>query len=126
MPGEPPRAEWVHRLSDAQQQATHDDIAAISSGPGAWLLGTFVMLSVPGYFVLQILFALRWSGGWRIAALLPLLVMVPAMGHAMFALAAESNLWPIVVILVAPFLFLYLVLAAVVKYIGRARRPATA
>ena len=73
------------------------------------LLGQAAMLSVPGYFVLQTLLARRWSGGWRIAALVPLILMVPAVLHALFALSMGSNLWPIVVVLLAPVGFIYLV-----------------
>lgn len=125
-PGEPRRAEWVRRLSDLQQQATGDGMAAIGEGSAAWLLGMLVMFSAPGYFVLQILLALRWSGGWRIAALAPLIIMAPAVGHALFAFAAASNLWPIAVILAAPFALLYLVLVALAKYLSGMLRPATA
>lgn len=106
------RAAWVSRLNEAQQSATGTSMTAwqesLIGGVAGWLLGSLFMLGVPGYFVLQFLFGIRWRGGWRIAALAPLVLMVPALGHAMFALAAESNLWPIVVILVAPFAFLYL------------------
>ena len=117
----PDRAEWVPRLSDAQQKVTQGDMAKIGNNPLGYLLGTLTMLSVPGYFVLQIVFGLAWSGRWRIVALVPLVVMLPAMGHAAFALSAGSNIWPIVVILVAPFCCLYLVVAAVVRYFVRAR-----
>ena len=41
-------------------------------------LGQLVMLSVPGYFVLQAWFGRFWSGHWRVAALVPLAGMVPA------------------------------------------------
>jgi hypothetical protein len=117
----PDRAEWVPRLSDAQQKVTQEDMAKIGNNPLGYLLGTLAMLSVPGYFVLQIVFALAWSGRWRIVALAPLVVMLPAMGHAAFALSAGSNIWPIVVILVAPFCCVYLVVAAVVRHLARAR-----
>jgi len=74
----------------------------------AWI-GGLAMLAVPGYFVLQAWVVHRWSGGWRNAALVPLVAMVPAVLHALFALAAGSNLWPIAVILAAPLAFMYLV-----------------
>jgi len=124
--GEPMRAEWVRRLSDAQQNATHDDSAKMEEGPLVMLVGLLGMLSVPGYFVLQALFGLRWTGGWRVAALVPLAIMVPAIGHAAFALAAGSNLWPIVVIFCAPVGFIYLVVVALARYFGGGRRQAAA
>ncbi len=45
----PARAEWVPRLSDAQQKVTRDDMAKIGNNPLGYLLGTLTMLSVPGY-----------------------------------------------------------------------------
>ena len=123
---EPKRAEWVKRLSNAQQKETHESLAKIGDDWQGDLLGLFAMISLPGYFVLQILFGLRWSGWWRIAALVPLAIMLPAIGHAMFALAAGSNIWPIVMILTAPIGFLYLVIAAIARYFGSVRRHATA
>ena len=117
----PPTAEWVDRLSDAQQQATEDGLKQLGGGALGELIGFLVMLSAPAYFVLQIVFGLRWSGRWRIAALAPLLVMVPAMVHASLALSAGSNIWPILVILLAPFCCLYLIVAAGLRYFVRAR-----
>jgi hypothetical protein len=74
------------------------------------LIGQLVMLSVPGYFVLQAWLAHAWSGPWRIAALVPLAAMVPATLFSMYAFSQGSNLWPITVILLAPIAFLYLVI----------------
>lgn len=123
---EPERTEWVKRLSDAQQKATHESFKAIGDDTPGYLIGFVAIISLPGYFVLQILFGLRWSGWWRIAALLPLAIMLPAIGHAVFALAAGSNIWPIVMILTAPIGFLYLVIAAAAKYVGGMRQARAA
>jgi hypothetical protein len=68
------------------------------------------MLSVPGYFALQAWLAHAWRGGWRIAALVPLIAMGPALLHALLALSMGSNLWPIVLILTAPLALAYLVM----------------
>jgi hypothetical protein len=83
------------------------------------LIGLLLMVGLPGYFVLQILFPLRYDGGWRVAALLPLIVMLPAIAHAVFALSQESNLWPLVVILIAPVLFLYLCAVGAARFVMR-------
>src|SRR5215469_10792920 len=77
-------------------------IAATPSGRGGgddwsgigFLIGGAVMLSVPGYFVLQAWAAFAWTGGWRKAALVPLIAMVPAMMFSLYALSDGSNLWP--------------------------------
>lgn len=68
-----------------------------------------LMLSIPVYFVLQIFLGRRWTGAWRIAALLPLIVMGPVLIHAILAYVAQSNLWPILLILSSPFAATYLV-----------------
>jgi hypothetical protein len=80
-----------------------------------WLVGELVMLALPGYFFLQLLTAARYRGRWRLLALAPLLVMIPLGLHAAVALAAGSNLWPLLVILASPVAFVYLVGLAVVK-----------
>ena len=47
----------------------------------------------------------------------PLLIMVPATLHAVLALSAGSNLWPIVLIFAAPIGFVYLVAFFVVRWL---------
>ena len=73
------------------------------------VLGLAVMLSLPGYVALQWYAVRAWAGGWRIAALAPLLIMAPLVLHAMLAFMAQSNLWPLLVILAAPLACLYLI-----------------
>lgn len=79
-----PAPEWVTRLNAAQQdwQGGSDsgfDILDL-------LFGSLLPVALAGYFVLQVLLALRYSGRWRIAAFAPLLVMIPAVVHVAFAL----------------------------------------
>jgi hypothetical protein len=76
------------------------------------LIGLAVMLSLPGYFVLQWYATSRWEGGWRIAAFVPMAIMGALVIHATFAFMAESNLWPLLLILAAPFACLYLLALA--------------
>jgi hypothetical protein len=73
------------------------------------------LIAVPAYFFLQYFTGMRYRGGWLVAALLPLVVMVPVALHAVLALIAGSNLWPLLLILVSPVAFLYLVGLAVVR-----------
>jgi hypothetical protein len=80
-----------------------------------WLIGELVALAGPAYFFLQILMAARHRGRWRLAALVPLVVMVPLAIHAGIAYAAGSPAWPLLLILASPFAFVYLVLVGVVK-----------
>jgi len=80
------------------------------------LLGLLVFSAVPAYFVLQpwALTALR--SGWRLAAAIPLGFAVPAAIWCLYALAQDSNLWPLVFIFFAPIGTLYL---AALIYLNR-------
>ena len=78
------------------------------------LLAALLMAAVPAYFILQPYALYRLSGGWRMAALVPLLVTVPAAVFSGAALAHDSNLWPITFILAAPLCSLYLLVLLVV------------
>jgi len=71
-------------------------------------LGMVVMAGVPAYFVIQPMSLAQWSGGWRKAALVPLLLTVPAALFSLYALGHGSNLWPITLIFTAAIGSLYL------------------
>ena len=79
------------------------------------IIGMLVMLSVPGYFVLQYWTFRNWDGGWQVAALMPLALMVPVVLFTIGAFAAQSNLWPMVLILTSPIACLYFLGAGMVK-----------
>jgi hypothetical protein len=72
------------------------------------LIGSLIMTMVPAYFILQALTLLRLSGRWRTAAAVPLILAIPAAAWCLYALAQESNLWPLVFIFFAPIGALYL------------------
>lgn len=80
-----------------------------------WLVGELLALAGPAYFFLQLLMAARYRGRWRIAALLPLLLMVPLAVHAAFAYAAGSPAWPLLLVLASPLAFAYLICLAVAR-----------
>jgi hypothetical protein len=86
------------------------------------LIGSLVMLAVPGYLALQIWLPMSLKDGWRRASLVPLLFAVPIVGWCVFALAAGSNLWPLPFILFAPMGAVYLAVLFALQRI--ARRPA--
>lgn len=65
------------------------------------ILGLLVMTGVPAYFVAQPMTIARWPGGWRLAALAPLLLTVPALCFSLFALYHGSNLWSLALIFAA-------------------------
>ena len=72
------------------------------------LLGGLLMASVPAYFIAQPAAILRWRGGWRTAALAPLLLTIPALAFSLFALSQDSNLWPLALIFAAAASTFYL------------------
>jgi hypothetical protein len=69
-------------------------------------------LSVLAYIVVQIIVLRRASGFGRVAAALPLLVMVPVFVLTGIALAQESNLWPLWLLFASPVALLYVVAVA--------------
>jgi len=47
------------------------------------------------------------QGGWRVAALLPLLVLIPVLVVTIHGFLQGGNLWPLLLIVLAPVLLLY-------------------
>lgn len=114
-PGAAPRtsAPWVAELNQAQAAMARASAAAAAAeaegGFDGWGLLVILMgWSVPGYLALQVYMVARWRGGWRKAALAPLALMIPVGAYTLFALVAGSNLWPLVLLFVSPFAFLFL------------------
>jgi hypothetical protein len=109
-------AAWAKELSAIQQRMSAASLA--SSGEDNALWSSLVMLmgwSVPGYFILQIYMWIKYRDHWRKAALLPLWVMVPLFAYSLFALYAGSNLWPLMLIFLSPFAFIYLLCVLLAK-----------
>ncbi len=108
---------WVKTLIAKETALAEQYLKEHPPEPDSWsdALVSFMFISVPGYFILQAVAFFTLQGGWRWAALAPLLIMVPAVGHAVLALSAGSNLWPVVVIFAAPLGFLYLLLLSLLK-----------
>lgn len=114
------RAEWVSRLGRAQQDNTGRRMR--QSNDANWLsplIIPFGWVSVLGYLLLQPWMIHRFAGGWRTAAILPLVAVVPLFAHALLALSAGSNLWPLGLIFLMPFAFVYLVMLAGIKWWAR-------
>ena len=75
-------------------------------------------VAIFAYFFLQLFMAMRYRRGWRLAAMAPLVVMVPILIHVVLAFLAGSNLWPILIVLVAPLAFIYLLIVAVARAVA--------
>ncbi len=78
--------------------------------------------SALAYVPLQVYTAISWRGIWRIAALVPIVLMVPVFVSTAYAFAQESNLWPIVMIFATPVATGYLGILIVLR---RLTVPAT-
>jgi hypothetical protein len=83
-----------------------------------------IFLAIPGYFLLQAALTYWTSGGWRKATLVPAVIMVPVLVYTVLAFAAQSNLWPLLLILSAPLACLYLVVVGVILLLVRLARSA--
>lgn len=106
-------AAWAKRLSDAQQDMVRraaQEHAAGQSGGWGNVLVMLMGLSLPAYLILQVWLWRSSHGGWRRAALAPLLLMVPLLLYTVFAFLADSNLWPLVLLFLSPLACLYLLL----------------
>lgn len=118
------RAAWAAELSDRQQAMTSSAMAATDGSDG---LGSFLVAlaaaSIPAYVCLQLFMVFRYSGGWRVAAGLPLVGMIPLALYTLVALAMGSNLWPLMLLFLTPPAFLYLVGLLIVRLLSRAVAP---
>src|SRR5215471_10893081 len=74
-------------------------------------LGQAIIAAVPIYVVLQFLLAWAWRGGWRIAALAPLGIVLPAVALTTYGAVHGSNLAPLPLIAVSPFALAFLLIA---------------
>jgi hypothetical protein len=75
-----------------------------------------------GYPFLQFLAIKRMQGGWRVLALLPLLAMIPVLFVTFLGLLQGSNIWPIILIFVAPPILAYLIVLLVVHAVVQKSR----
>ncbi|MGH7937878.1 MAG: hypothetical protein ACREFG_05170 [Chthoniobacterales bacterium] len=72
------------------------------------------------YLIMQIVVLIRFRGGWRLAGFLPLPVMAYVVFLTARAYSADSNLWPIYLILVSiPACLFLLILFFVNRYMQR-------
>ncbi|MGH6895472.1 MAG: hypothetical protein ACREJ5_02840 [Geminicoccaceae bacterium] len=83
-----------------------------------------IFLCIPAYLVLQIVLVFLTSGGWRKASLAPAVIMIPILAYTVLAFAAQSNLWPLLLLFAAPVACLYLVLLTVILLLGRIAKAA--
>lgn len=109
---------WVAELTPAQ----HERMSAQMSASESFDPFALIFLCMPGYFLLQAALTYWTSGGWRKASLAPAVIMVPILAYTVLAFAAQSNLWPLLLILTAPLAFAYLVFLTAILLLRRLAR----
>ncbi|HHT0593243.1 TPA: hypothetical protein ACTXXA_002014 [Legionella anisa] len=108
-----PKAPWVNELNK-QQQAS---VAAIQQplASGDILFIQLLFWSIPIYWILQLITLWKWSGTWRKIACIPLFFSIPLLIYTVFALLAESNLWPLMMLFITPVILLVLLIIMIMK-----------
>jgi hypothetical protein len=109
---------WVAGLRPGQRERMAERLSG-GSETGGFDPFDLIFLCVPGYFLLQAALTFRTSGRWRKASLVPAVIMVPILAITVLAFAAQSNLWPLLLILTAPLAFLYLVALSAILLLRR-------
>jgi hypothetical protein len=112
---------WVSNLTAAQRERMAATLSDAREA-GGWDPFDLIFLCVPGYFLLQVALARGTSGWRRKATLAPAVIMVPILAYTVLAFAAQSNLWPLLMLLTAPLALLYLVCLSLVRLLWRLAR----
>jgi hypothetical protein len=117
-----PKPEWVVSLQAERDRRHKEEMREYANRPRPWwepVLFMAAMWSIPLYFIVQIVLLLRWRGGWRIAAAIPAVPMLLVLGHAIFALFAGSNIFPIVLVFTCMPVLIYLTILVVLRRFRR-------
>jgi hypothetical protein len=101
---------WVVRLRQNELRRAGEYARAHPPAPDPVgdAVVSLIFLMVPGYFIAQALGAYFLRGGWRKAALVPLVLMAPAVVVTILGILSGSNLAPIYLVFVAPLAMIYL------------------
>ena len=80
-----------------------------------------IWLAVPAYVILLVLELVRSTGKTRVAAGLPLVVMIPVFAMTIVGLVQESKLWPLLLLFASPLALVYV--AAFALVVRRTSKP---
>lgn len=123
-----PRTSHNSHVSPVHEPSTAYSHAAFTLAPLASFMAFLSSLLFFGpalaYPFLQVLALVRTTGGVRVAAALPLLLMVPVLVWTAVAYSREANLWPLTLIFASPVAVLYLIVVLAVGRRNNARIPA--
>src|SRR6266571_5149438 len=72
-------------------------------------------ITVGAYFVAQCYTLIAWRRAWRIAAVVPLVGIIPVVVLTFQGYRQQSNLWPIFLLFAGPVALLYLVALMVIR-----------
>ena len=114
---------WVADLTPGQRERMAATLSEVGESGGFDPLD-LIFLFVPGYCLLQAALTFKTSGGWRKATLVPAVIMVPVLAYTVLAFAAQSNLWPLLLLLTTPLAFLYLVVLTLILLVSRITKAA--
>ncbi|MBS0288591.1 MAG: hypothetical protein JSS07_00970 [Proteobacteria bacterium] len=115
---ENPVPTWALRLNNEQQST----VETPSNNMATMYLSRMIFLMAIGYWILQVYTLRKYQSGWRKAVAIPLYISIPLCIFALFALFAGSNLWPLMILFISPFLFIYLVLVMAIKRFCKSNR----
>ncbi|HFE8371653.1 TPA: hypothetical protein ACGAOD_002851 [Legionella pneumophila] len=102
-------APWVQRLNQQQQSSVYTQSQIpVSSGNALFVQLLFLLILL--YWFLQIIVIFNWTGRWKKLACFPLLFSLPLLLYTLYALYAGSNLWPLMMLFVTPFILALLLI----------------
>ncbi|MFZ0738774.1 MAG: hypothetical protein WA002_01220 [Candidatus Acidiferrales bacterium] len=111
-------ADWVTRMQAEQSRREKAAFAANMNRPVQWRTSAIflvVMLSIPTYFILQIVLLWRMHDGWRKVVAIPVVPMAIVVAYTIYAYLDGSNLFPLVLIFTSPVALIYLLVIVGVK-----------
>ncbi|MEO8678229.1 MAG: hypothetical protein ABI665_04235 [Vicinamibacterales bacterium] len=113
-----PKPGWVTTLEREQNERISDELKQFQEGPLMWF-GTALIAIMPMTVIAFVLlqgFALwKWRGKWRIAALASAIPMALVVAYTVYAAAAGSNLFPLVLLFASPPALVYLLVLFAIK-----------
>lgn len=119
------RPDWVVALNTAQQQAVSKPVP---SSAGDLVLGQLIILLMFAVIILGIAWPiwgwLKWQGGWKLLAGLPLAVFAAWILFIALGVAVDPtshNLWPFELLLLAGGTFPYMVVIAILRRVKRTK-----
>lgn len=112
----PPRdvGTYAHWVAPMKETSDHATMKQTSADPVTWFWMA-VVFTLPVYLVLQLWSAYKWTGAWRRAALVPLILVLPVLVITAGAAVHHSNIGPLSLVPTALPALIYLLIAWVLR-----------